>query len=292
MRGWRQMVFATALSFIGFSAWPQAYLTNGEVFDYDVGDVFHHTFLTQVNFQMGPPATQIDTVIAEQWTTGLDSAQYVISSWVYQPSPIIGFPPFLQHEYDTLWVTDLLSPPQHIVLDFPCPPVLDSVGADMQHCGRMAWVQYVAGDTCVESDYWISTFIAGCGGPYYDSYDPWTATQQVHLLDYYRKGIEECGTPLSIPTGLFIAQLSGINYRVALGVAPVPAREYAELTWQLPQGLHAVAQLNVISSTGSLVRTLPVDLSQGDALLDVRTLVSGVYYLHVVSEGTAVMGAK
>lgn len=100
-----------------------------------------------------------------------------------------------------------------------------------------------------------------------------------------------CLVPGCDGIGMISAQVT--NLRDALQVAPNPASTTAQLTWHLPAHLSkGKAQLSVVSSSGAVQRSEELDLSRGTHALDVQALASGVYYLHVVQEGTWVTGTK
>lgn len=280
-----RFVVLSVVAATSLSGSAQSYLTKGEVYDFDVGDVFHHTYWAQVNFMSGPSITQIDTVIAEYWTVGLDSVRYVISSWRYQPPTGMGLPPYLDHDYDTLWVTDLGSPPTHYSLPTPCPPVLDTIGIDLDHCGRTAWVQYVAGDTCWDAHYWQSTFIEGCGGHYIHSYDPWAFTELDHSLRYYRKGTEECGTALSIPVQVWEAERP-----------PTLLLQYDPASSSLLVDLGAVhvgsGDVELMDAAGRSVMKRTVGRGERRIVFNLADAVTGLYLVRFYSNGGSISAGR
>lgn len=188
----------------------QGFLTVGEVYDFDAGDVIHHSYAQSINGLSGPPVSRIDTIRDEFWTMDLDSVRYILSRWSYQPS-MFGGAPSLNNWTDTLWYTDLTTAPEHFSLALTCQVLGDTLGEDVipfdawsPDCAGDEWYRGVINDTCMGWDvpYWDSWFVEGCGGPYSVSYDPFTFTLQTHALSYCKKGIDECGTPLIIPLGL------------------------------------------------------------------------------------------
>lgn len=250
----------------------QTNLSNAEVFDFEVGDVFHHTYSAEINLQSYPGSSFLDTVITEAWTTDLDSVMYVFSSWRHA-LPFMGFPSTITHVFDSLWVTDLSYPATHYGLSSPCPPVLDSLGPDQDHCNRTAWVQYQTGDTCPGNyDSWISTFLQGCGGPYYTSYEYWTFTYQEHLLRYYRNGSDECGTALSIPLGLPAENVAPNTMQLS----PNPATDRVTIILSRPI---QEAHVEVFNVQGELVQSIPLNSTSTD--IRITHLNAGIYFARV-----------
>jgi hypothetical protein len=82
------------------------------------------------------------------------------------------------------------------------------------------------------------------------------------------------------------------NMQGALSIAPIPADQQATLSWQLPARFLRSAQLTVVGSTGAIVYEEPMDLAAGSQRLDVSTWPVGMYYVHVVQEGSWLMGCK
>lgn len=168
------------------------FLSRGEVFNFEPGDLFQSKSWSYGLTPSGPPTYRTDSVISKAWS-GSDSVIYQFHRQTYQPPASLGLPAFLHDTLVTIAYGDLSLPAAHYGLPWPCPPVLDTMGASPQYCGRMAWVRYTSGDTCFEPDTWTSILIAGCGGPYYSSLQPAGPLHLVHELAYFRKDGEECG---------------------------------------------------------------------------------------------------
>ncbi|MCW5899402.1 MAG: T9SS type A sorting domain-containing protein [Flavobacteriales bacterium] len=206
-------------------------LTRGEVFDFEPGDMFQSRFHAYGLSPTGPPTYWTDSVLSKTWSMGWDTVSYTIHRHTYTPPAGPGLPPFTHDTLITRAYGDLTSLAGHFQLPWPCLPILDSLGSDAALCGQEVWVQYVAGDTCFESDTWTTTLVRGCGGPYYWRLQPAGPYHMVHELVYYHKNGVGCGELLTsvgdphgeirLPITLHpnpgtIFQLTGIGHRPAL----------------------------------------------------------------------------
>lgn len=132
---------------------------------------------------------------------------------------------------------------------------------------------------------------AACGAAYGSASgnNPPGLSQDVWVVKVDSLGCIEpgCNVPMGVTTQI-------TNLGNALTIAPNPASERVQLTWQLPAALRSkgAAELSIVSAQGMLVRTVPCDLSRGSMELDVQDLAPGVYHLHVVQQGTWISGGK
>ncbi len=179
----------------------QLFLSNAQVFDFQPGDVFQSRFESGSMWGANPPTYWTDTVVSRQDSQGLDTITYVMDHWSLGLPNGPNIPPTITNSWDTLVVTELMDSAEQYSAMYFCPPILDSIGAIEESCGRTTWWQYPSGDTCFfEPNGWISWTIAGCGGPYYSfGQDGFVGSR--HLV-YFHKGSEECGEFYSWPTGI------------------------------------------------------------------------------------------
>ena len=85
------------------------------------------------------------------------------------------------------------------------------------------------------------------------------------------------------------------NYKDALKVWPNPSTSggQVQLTWELPEAARSKStELSLVSTTGQLMFSQPIDLAQESIQLDVHDLKPGMYFIHLVQEGTWISGAK
>lgn len=177
------------------------FLSNAQVFDFQPGDVFQSRFESGSTWGSNPPAFWTDTVVSRVVSQDVDSITYVLKHWSLGLPNGPNIPPTISASWDTLVVTDLTDSAEQYSAMYYCPPMLDSIGAIDEGCGRAAWWQYPAGDTCFfEPNGWISWVIAGCGGPFY-SFGQDGLWGSRHLI-YFHKGADECGEFYPLPLGV------------------------------------------------------------------------------------------
>jgi len=85
------------------------------------------------------------------------------------------------------------------------------------------------------------------------------------------------------------------NYKDALKVWPNPSPSggQVQLKWELPEAARSKStELSLVSTTGQLMFSQPIDLEQESIQLDVQDLKPGMYFIHLVQEGTWISGAK
>lgn len=85
------------------------------------------------------------------------------------------------------------------------------------------------------------------------------------------------------------------NYKDALKIWPNPSASggQVQLTWELPKAARSKStELPLVSTTGQLMFSQPIDLAQESIQLDVHDLKPGMYFIHLVQEGTWISGAK
>lgn len=253
-------LFMLCCSAIGVKG--QSYLTNADVFDYAVGDVFQSRGQAFTIWGSSPPADYTDTVTSKWISSAADTIIYTLRHWVvtYQMSPDI--PPTVVSSDDTLTVTALDQPAMQFVVTDACPPVLDSMGLDPELCGRSSWWMFSAGDTCT----WgysgsSSQVVAGCGGPYFSTIDE-EGSGGGYRLTYYHKAAEECGVFHELPTGL-----GGLDVPRTLHVFPNPTSGFVRFgEW--------VSDLTVQDAVGAIRR-----MTTAGAVVDLGAEPNGIYVI-------------
>lgn len=243
----------------------QSFLSNAQVFDFQPGDVFQSKFESGSNWGSGsnPPVYWTDTVVSRQISQGLDTITYVVKHWSLGLPSGPDIPPDIGYSLDTLLITDLADSARQYAGMYYCPPMLDSIGAYGEGCGRATWWQYPAGDTCFfEPNGWLSWVIEGCGGPFY-TYGQDGNVGSRHLV-YFHKGFDECGEFYALPLGVAIGKGQP---GVTINVDPA--------TWQLTATGASFAGAAIVSSSGQWMGLL----TSGRAL-DMAAWSAGVYVVY------------
>jgi hypothetical protein len=184
-------------------------LTNGQVYNYDIGDVFQieHSVYYPNWCTYTLPSIWTDSVISKSYSFTGDTVTYVLHRDAYTPQ--LCAPPctptwnsaFYTVSYDT----------SSTAFHYPYPfssPTSDTLINDSAYCNKLTWFEYGENDTASTSETVITTswLVSGCGGPYYDVRDDTGPTCFYHKLFYFRKGGTTCGTyyyhapnPVTVP---------------------------------------------------------------------------------------------
>ncbi len=149
-------------------------LTKGEVYDFEVGDVFQ----TKSSGAIPGYLLRVDT-IAEKIVL-VDTVKYVI----HRIEGSFGPPPLPSFNYitDTLVITNLNSPAMHFTYLSCLPPIDDTLYAACSDTTFVLMANY--DDSCFEPPWWISKLAAGLGGPYYSVVDYSGDTEYDYELIY------------------------------------------------------------------------------------------------------------
>jgi hypothetical protein len=138
-------------------------------------------------------------------------------------------------------------------------------------------------------------------GAAYDSNNPADYDSITYSQDTWVVKVDSMGCLVPGCDGISTITSQITNYRDALVIAPNPASSMVRLSWHLPttlttplpgRGAGGEGALSITNAQGKLVRTEPCDLFAGAMELDVSTLASGIYHLHIVQQGTWITGGK
>ncbi len=214
-------------SLVVLSSFGQSFLTNGEIHDYQVGDVFQaEGQSTNVWGQSQPPGIYTDTVLLREEVDGGAGIRYVMRRWaaVYQFFPN---PPLVTTHIDTLIVADLDEAP---TMPFEFCGQVDSVDIYNPQCGLARWWRFGSEDTCEVDQSASCWYYQGCGGPYFSIFSEDAGSMSYELI-YYQKAGVECGTfwdvPMAVAPG---AAASTVHIR------PNPATSWVSATGIGPHG--------------------------------------------------------
>lgn len=246
-----------------------AQLTNAQVYDFEVGDVFQVKY---ANSSTGPKPIETDTVVAKYYSNGMDSLFYVMNHLVYVGS-YMQSPPIYNYSIDTVIITNLNAPAQHFTY-FTCLLASDTVMTSS--CGVTFERLHSNYDTsCFEPQTWYSDLCPGLGGPYYYAYDPslvgssseWYSKK----LSYYNSNQHgECGVYQDV------ASLKDLALDFEVKVFPVPAIAEIQIEMSLP-----VTSYRIYSLSGT--ESIREGMIHSGGKIDVSSLKPGVYLLELSS---------
>lgn len=243
-------------------------LTTGEVYDFEVGDVFQST----TTYSDGPPRTVTETIEEKTTSSAGDTVNYVIHHVSY--TPWIGPSSFAEQ----------IVSRSYFSLDEPAwqwEILYDTLYIDPGMCGMAVW-EIGVGDS-LGPNYGYGRFVQGCGGPYSHTYSDQTDQWQNVDLTYFQKGAVECGTLQSIPVGIS----ETVEQQINLSIQPVPS--FDQVTVQLIGAdvwLSGVIELSITDVQGRTLERMAVQAPKINGLqLDIHELPAGIFALNLSIDG-------
>jgi hypothetical protein len=227
--------------------------TIGEIYDFNIGDIFH--FEEDGGFDK---ITNIE-IIDKDFSTGLDTVYYVCDIASKEISPEN---PYWTYEYylDTIFYTDL-------ELQIHSGNI-DSVYSDpLFYNGRQI---NFAHDTLSIYEYWNHTFVNGCGlvNTHYEQLEIWVSHDK--NLVYYKKGAEEWGNPLYVG----IDEISDFGRNIK--IFPNPATSFITININGEQPIEEAIIYNHLGQKALVA--VPVNNT-----VDVSWLKPGIYFIEVIT---------
>jgi len=262
--------FAIAIGFLFMAQNVNSQLTNAEVFDFEIGDVF------QVKY-VGAGAgytVYIDTIIGKEYSPMLDTIFYTIDRLIYNPYLVTFNESIIVQE-----VTNLTSIAQHFTYN-TCLPATDSSFAGS--CSEDIWRLHSNADqSCFEPPTWYSDLKRGLGGPYRYLYDPSSGSFNAYnktLIYYNSAQYGECGTQQSY-IGIDEQSLFQIN------ISPNPVQN--QTTIYFDDFISKDYQLELYSLSGRKVLSELILSGCKQYILNCETVQSGTYILKVNGESSS-----
>jgi hypothetical protein len=276
------------LAICGFS---QKYLTNRQVYNFNVGDVFE----TEANLLSASysPAYYLDSISAKWFSASLDTVYYVKVEYSHRAScglPCKGFS--LGPIIDTFFVTRLDSACGFDTSGKYCPSTRivykDTSG---QYCGRRVDkvfpTQTCFADTLQDSvaNLAISWSIEGCGGVYFYEYNTngIPTNGNYKYLIYYKRHDTVCGNYVAVGVNELNSDVKGFT------IYPNPASTSITLSYQLNSNN---AILKLYNTMGQLLESKTINKNNGTIEDNVSALSGGVYYYTLSVDGVVEATSK
>jgi hypothetical protein len=244
----------------------QTISTVSEIYNYEIGDIFHtresfgiayfYSYIKFFNFQ----------IMDKYYSANNDSLFYICDVKTHYADTDNPTPVYASY-VDTLTVINLDSLINH--------GDIDTAYFALYYNGRKVNYNLETIGLSVNS----MSFIDGCGGPYYSNHGPYGAYDTTHQLQliYYKKGIEEFGTPFYIS----INENATINKNIT--IIPNPASDH--ITISNP----TKATIEIVNTAGQLVKT--VANVENEVTIDVVDLPEGLYFI-LLSKSNVIIGTE
>ncbi len=253
-------------------------LTTGEVYDFEVGDVFQST----TTYSNGPPTTITATILERTDSPAGDTVNYGIHRLTYTPPSGPGLPPGFSDQVISTTYFSLDEPAWQWEMQY------DTLYVNPGMCGMAVW-EIGTGDD-LGPNYGYSRFVQGCGGPYSHTYSDQTNQWQSVDLTYFNKGAVECGTFHSIPVGIS----ENLEQQINLLVRPVPSSDQVTVQMTGVEGwLSGVIEISITDLQGRTLKRMVVNANELNGMqLDVHELPAGAYILNLSVNGRFLVSGR
>ena len=255
----RLMIFGLILSISVSSTGlkSQSISTIEEIYDYEIGDIFHFNFLGH-----GPgfgDASITNIEILNKYYSQNNDTLFYIRDIDYKASSSEN--PNWTYDYyiDTIFCFNLDS-----LINMG---QIDSVSTNTDlYNGRL--INYITTGTG-EEDIYSKRYVNGCGRAYNNYYTWGGLTEATTELVYYKKGNEEWGTPLFV--SIYDTESNDPDFIVY----PNPAKSTINI---LTNDIETI-DLKIIAMSGELVKA--IKLSTELKTIDISQLSKGIYILEI-----------
>jgi hypothetical protein len=258
-------------------SFSQSFLTNGQVYDFNVGDVVQGRYLAYSPSGGGPPTYETRTILGKELVASLDTIRYTVKRDFYTLPLCPTCIPTFSHDTIIQTVTNLSLPAGHNNAT-DCYSLRDTLYLDT--CDRLVWEKIpVYVDTCFEPITHTTRVVEGVGGVFFTKYDPSSggATDTQFILTYYSKNTGSCG---NLTNDLIEIQAKSLPIQIF----PNPTSE--SLTISLPENA-STTDCMLLDNLGNEVKRFTI--SGGENLVNVSTLETGSYLLKIGTQLQKIM---
>lgn len=274
-------------------SYSQGVITIGDVFDFNIGDVFQYK--SELSGQ--PPNATTKEIINKYFSVSSDTVFYEIEKKSYYTNPVWNPQPHLEYFYNldtiTEFYTDLnntifnINPSLNydtLVLVYDTAFTYDTViQYSSEFCNYL-----INGFTChlriydVEPDTYCYMYGEGLGitNEYIVDGSPYANPSVAKRLTYFRKGNDICGSydsTSSVPNRILDNQYS---------IYPNPTNDYIYVD-QIYSSDNVKKQIEIYDLNNRLI--LFVCFDKKLILIDVKNLNSGIYILKVITDDNVIL---
>ncbi len=272
-----------------FIVCSQSHLTIGQVYNFNVGDVFEEECGTSPS--QGPPGYTLTIVLAKWYSAHSDTVFYKDSLTFYTPPscppPCTGT---FNARVDTVYYTNLNSWAIQDSNPNECPSVWDSMYVDSSlHCWQKIWEQGPSKD-CLDTlpitfDGWNTTYswlIEGCGGPYTNIFFEGSDYNDYCSLVYAKKHDTVCGTEYVISSINSMKQLAA-----SVDIYPNPSK--GKFTFSIKNYQSGIK--NIIEVFNVLGEKVDSHQPIGESTFTINlNQPNGIYFYKIITETGAFIG--
>ena len=253
----------------------QEFPTNGEIYNYEVGDIFHYRKLHaygEYSIEVTDSILQNIEVVDKYYSVNYDTVCYQY---------------FIQQLLIYEWEQETIYTEYYLTL---CISQLDSLregdtvieDPDVYNGRKMVKydTNYFDGSDEIHISNW---WVVGCGMAFYYYWEwGWVSLieeKTTHELIYFHKGDEEWGEEQ------IILDVPEKDFNTKIIIYPNPIRNYLNISFNM--GYNNGRLIKIYNSAGQLVKS--VNVSLGDNRINVSYLPNGLYFISVTDENEQVV---
>ncbi|MCF8299337.1 MAG: T9SS type A sorting domain-containing protein [Saprospiraceae bacterium] len=262
----RKVLFQFIFSLLIINMAAQSVSTNREIYNYDVGDIFHYSHEIS-SPSSGANITSNVEIIGKYYSLGQDTIFYIRDIVSKQSGS--GIPVSYKYRIDTISYTNLDSAVNG--------GIIDSVYYDItQYNGRK-----INRDTNSFLDLYADSL-----GKVFDMiyHDFNYMTQNQKRLIYYKKGSEEWGTPINL--AIKESNITSLDFKIY----PNPATDFIAIVFS--EALWQDGFVEIYNINGVLIRKEKLNTFERTYELSVKTFKTGLYLGKIVQKNGLVQSFK
>ncbi len=285
-----------SLSIINLNCFAQLTMTHGDVYNYNVGDIFLiRSYCHNVSGNQFDPTDTLyekTSILNKYFSLNSDTVFYncLVKTKYVQPAQWAS-PPFIVTYHnitDTLVYTDLHSPIQNypFMITYPCyRDSIDSIYSQpYTYCSRKIWhKEYISGTNCFEEPFQKYDYVEGCGGPYHYYFDASSGCLNYRNLIYYKKGSDTCGANISFTTE--VAALA--NLESEINIFPNPASSFTTIIFSEQQNQTCLIITDIL---GKEIKRL--NFTGRQLRIEKGEISNGIYFVQITDEKKNVVTKK
>jgi Secretion system C-terminal sorting domain len=269
-------IFTILISLIISFSYSQGALTVGQVYDFNVGDVFQTHI---ISYQSGPTPYYTKKVLSKVLSANNDSITYTIQVDYFLPQACPTCQPSFNSGISNLMITNLAASaytrdPLGVQV-LPSDSVIGIIDtAYLDYCNRIVNSHSNFPKlTVLSGNYGGNIYIQGCGGPYAFNTSFGNPGSFSENLEFYKKGNDSCGTYFNFPLSLNPLALNQTN----LKIFPNPSNDKLKI-----EGSTLLNEYTIFSTNGKMVQSGKIV----DKEISIKALPIGIYNLQVFDKNS------
>lgn len=258
-------IILIAAFFFQLNSFSQTALTNGDIFDFEVGDVFQY----RIEFGEGEPRGEMKTLISKSYSENLDTVFYTFSVLYYEL--VVDWstePPTSDYVFTNSQVAEYYTQ-------------LDSVFSKYNQEYEITYSEALCTDSLInfhtetpydEPEIYNYKYGQGMGRVRYDySYSAEYEYYEIKLV-YYNKQEDICGSIDNTYDEHFVG-IDEVNQQSQFSIFPNPVSNTLNIT-----GVETESKLEILNLQGQVLKQ---QIINSDQSIDLQSFPTGIYLVKI-----------